>query len=872
MELPIIIAGPILRRVEPNSVSVWLACTRELNLTLKLYEGSEVGVNANPGGFSTTSALEVPTSSSTAKTHRFGARLWIGVVTARPNLPLQSSRLYSYNIHFQSADGSVKGDFHSESLLKKGTYHEREQLAIGYGNDKLPSFALSSEDPTKYFVAQTSCRKMHGHGLDALSHLDKIIEDNIKDFDKRPQQLFLTGDQVYADDVPGSILRHIAAVDGIGIGLHETVRVDRPKDGTVADVEVDITTWPPYLRQGLMTDIAGFTSTAASSHVISFSEYARLYLCYWSNRAWNIDLVREVKKVQDDNSNAVLAEAVASLLDSTDTDDDPNLKGIYEQARSRGGADFDMALTAGQRGAFIPAAGSSADTQAQKDKFDAWLEEIRGKLAGELKELAVFAAALPKVSRVLANVPSYMIFDDHEVTDDWYISRRWNNRVLSKNLGRDTIRNAMMAYAVFQDWGNVPDEYVPEPQAGESTASLKPRTKLLRKIIEYSQTLASAPASPIPRPAAVADIEALIGLGTEPPEVKWHYQVRTRPTTAYVLDTRTRRQYDSLNSPPGLLTQEALDEQLPTLNPAGAAVPFTIVVSPAPAPGLASFEELVQPAAAAIVGLGGGTPENPGVIEGMMKFDFEAWGFNVGAFEALLERLSKHKKVIVFSGDVHYGFSSVLDYWKGTSSTPVARIMTFTSSAAKNEEYGVMYMYRCAMVQKLLAGLSDNIEKLGWKDRVLSISGPASIMNRQRLRRNPAVIPVSGWVPGSQINQPPDYRYRIRILTDESLRTDDPVTADLDLGDATSTAVGYEKVTSRHQEIFVSGVHRRMIWPANVGLLRFEGTGSDLIVKHDYLFTPGSRDLTAKTPPGPYIKHQSRLVASSTEATRPELP
>ena len=32
--------------------------------------------------------------------------------------------------------------------------------------------------------------------------------------------------------------------------------------------------------------------------------------------------------------------------------------------------------------------------------------------------------------------------------------------------------------------------------------------------------------------------------------------------------------------------------------------------------------------------------------------------------------MSKHKKVIVFSGDVHYGFSSVLDYWKGNKTAP----------------------------------------------------------------------------------------------------------------------------------------------------------------------------------------------------------
>ena len=36
-----------------------------------------------------------------------------------------------------------------------------------------------------------------------------------------------------------------------------------------------------------------------------------------------------------------------------------------------------------------------------------------------------YHAGLPKVRRLLANVPTYMTFDDHEVTDDWNINGAW---------------------------------------------------------------------------------------------------------------------------------------------------------------------------------------------------------------------------------------------------------------------------------------------------------------------------------------------------------------------------------------------------------------------------------------------------------------
>ena len=43
--------------------------------------------------------------------------------------------------------------------------------------------------------------------------------------------------------------------------------------------------------------------------------------------------------------------------------------------------------------------------------------------------VGLFKSALPQVRRVLANVPSLMIFDDHEITDDWNIDLPWVNTV-----------------------------------------------------------------------------------------------------------------------------------------------------------------------------------------------------------------------------------------------------------------------------------------------------------------------------------------------------------------------------------------------------------------------------------------------------------
>jgi hypothetical protein len=85
-----------------------------------------------------------------------------------------------------------------------------------------------------------------------------------------------------------------------------------------------------------------------------------------------------------------------------------------------------------------------------------------------------FRRTLPKVRRALANTPTYMIFDDHEITDDWYLNPIWRDRVLTSPLGGPTIRNGMVAYALFQGWGNDPVAF----ETGERKQLLDQAVKL----------------------------------------------------------------------------------------------------------------------------------------------------------------------------------------------------------------------------------------------------------------------------------------------------------------------------------------------------------------------------------------------------------
>lgn len=65
---------------------------------------------------------------------------------------------------------------------------------------------------------------------------------------------------------------------------------------------------------------------------------------------------------------------------------------------------------------------------------------------------------------LLASLPSMMIFDDHDVTDDWNISGSWVRDQRQKEWWRERLVGAYMSYWIYQHLGNLsPDELRQDP-------------------------------------------------------------------------------------------------------------------------------------------------------------------------------------------------------------------------------------------------------------------------------------------------------------------------------------------------------------------------------------------------------------------------
>ncbi len=99
---------------------------------------------------------------------------------------------------------------------------------------------------------------------------------------------------------------------------------------------------------------------------------------------------------------------------------------------------------------------------------EAWIARRRslakppGKQAADFEEYTRLYAESwtdPQVRWLLSTVPSSMIFDDHEMIDDWNTSAAWRAKVSQESWWTERILGGLASYWIYQHLGNLsPDE------------------------------------------------------------------------------------------------------------------------------------------------------------------------------------------------------------------------------------------------------------------------------------------------------------------------------------------------------------------------------------------------------------------------------
>jgi hypothetical protein len=727
-DLPLVLAGPILRRVEPTLVTVWVATSQPRAVLLSIFEG-RVQTGGGPGIF-TFGDGELPRGFGAANTLRVGESLHVAVVYAEtlPEQPFLPGINYSYNVGLgpfvaTEAPGRsmfaslvrVEADLRSEGLLSDQPVGGRPHLPLGYDVGELPGFALPPPSITDLRLLHGSCRRPgkvyeSGQGkktFDGMAWVDDLILEwrrgrpgaTALDPNVRPHQLFLTGDQIYADDVALAWLPMLNRLGGGLIGQTELLPTRYPPEADArsreaflgvptpkgfADLQAfvaaktaegkdpleelkndrrvrvrndpcldrlfgrlfvdpfqlepgfqsdaaapgvrfwpaDLTHFPAGLRRPLLGCEAKLTST--DLHLVSFGEYCAMYLAAWSGAVWELE-GEEPDLATIDEIYALPAGTLPQLWDlHACLPDQPTCLGRTDR--------------------------TALDEGLERLRTSA--RRIQG-IQNDHDTLGVFFQSLPRVRRALANIPTYMVFDDHDVTDDWNITRAWRDRVHTSPLGRSILTTSLVTYALFQDWGNDPKRY----ESGAWRKLLDEVTKL------FPAGASSGP--PVAVTEALATLFALNQLDPEKPapELTWHFTVDGPAHRVVVLDTRTRRVFRSRHQPPGLLSPEALAAQLPDPDetPLPAGIEVVVVVSQTPALHPALATSVIMPLMTRITELKHHeTFKNQTGIEP----DNEIWPGDDLAFEGFVERLAKYGRVVVLSGEVHFGYAAQLSLWQ----------------------------------------------------------------------------------------------------------------------------------------------------------------------------------------------------------------
>ncbi|MGV3642123.1 MAG: hypothetical protein ACO1NZ_16480 [Adhaeribacter sp.] len=709
--LPLVLSGPLVRRAEPAAVTVWVALKSMETVSLSIFEDRD----GSPG---------MLLLSGQQATVALGEHLFVTAVTASPAspgaTPLEYGKSYLYELTF----GNSQQTLTSLGLIPELTY-------AGYA---LPAFMLPPLEPNKLHLVHSSCRNITSDSYDTLPALDTLMAAEWKGL--RPQQLFLSGDQIYADEA-NEVLEHLyisvgntmmSSRDAQG-QLSGTEKMRRQEeilpDLCPADIipgerghlhkvkefkinnrnrslmdllkeEAGLPDYPPeYAGQAdtadCIHDLCGFTPTSRF-HLLALADFFGLYLLNWSGVLWPAFFRDgEVKKWAIEHSMAHKNEA------------EGNLMGGLEEAMGK--------LTGLEKHYIGKIREGEAANKARVEAAYA-LKQFRMVLNNflEMMNLVIFASGLGQGRRVLANIASYMMFDDHEVTDDWHMTREWVHRVYSKPMGRRVLQNGLAAYAVFQAWGNTPGRFAPDQSGGKLLEALS--TWIASGYTNEVSEQVIANALRIPDKSQVAKYRA-IGPGDTFPEVfdrplAWAYQVVHPRYEVLVLDARTFRSFPgSLYGAADHLSAKALQEQLP--GPATLPAPFsdqprelTFVISPCNVVTIPLFRNYLSQVALPLAHYFTGYKGNRWEMAAYDPDQADSWEAGTPMFENFLSRLARRiptiqpndksvSRVVVLSGDVHFSYAGRLAYWAdkplgGTQEKAHEMVLAhLTASGMKNE-------------------------------------------------------------------------------------------------------------------------------------------------------------------------------------------
>ncbi len=553
-----VICGPMLRRASPEVVTIWLVLDSKPNTI----DAQVIRDDGKIVGRATPQSLNAIQAGKQLFFYRI-ALAPVNVSADADTSQFLADTLFHYDILIDGKNLAAQG------FLKGERY-------IGLAEGENPRFFLPAMQTN---ILQASCRRPHATVDGEQNVPDQIIEAckrmqiDGNDLTKRPSQLFLTGDQIYADDVALPMALLCSKLASYLVGDES---MPNPESGELNVVPSDVAL---LTRDQYIHSENGFTTTEQKLHLMGFGEYVAMHLMTWGGGFVGIKDLPSYEDIQSSIPHKKVTRG-------------PRAKKILKPIYS--------------------------ESDYQRD----------------CKIIDKFLSGTHYARRLMANVSTYMMFDDHEITDDWNLTKDIHQQLNTNPFSRRLVTNGLSAYWLCQHWGNVPENISADD---------------IRKISDCFV---------VKNEAALAQFEQNIL------SRYWAYNVPTNPPVL-VLDTRTKRGFSKQGL--ALISSQGftlLRELVETLKPLEAAT--LVLLSPTPMYGFSSLESLQL-----------GVSEDAATI-----FDSEPWIANKEAMDLLkreLTALHALKHVVILSGDVHYSFGRlerdvstvegrVIDYYQLCSS------------------------------------------------------------------------------------------------------------------------------------------------------------------------------------------------------------
>jgi hypothetical protein len=101
--LPLVLAGPIVRRAQPDAVWFWIACSQ--NITNCTPDITVYNLDGSRNAALTERMKLAPAAPQVA---RLGERLWVAIVAARPaNLTFSDDWIYGYDLAIEAGNATT---------------------------------------------------------------------------------------------------------------------------------------------------------------------------------------------------------------------------------------------------------------------------------------------------------------------------------------------------------------------------------------------------------------------------------------------------------------------------------------------------------------------------------------------------------------------------------------------------------------------------------------------------------------------------------------------------------------------------------------------------------------------------------------------